>query len=395
MDEKQCCFMQSLYETFDIGSAVYQDGVRQVLFGDDMQYFFEKQLSKEKGNLMPGNGMPYLRETEEKIYLWVMYHGGLLYLIGPVATTYVNTKELRAFSHEYHISYAELRIPRFDSAKIVRLMKFSAAGLFGLRLEEEKIYKNQLVQPKSLEEDIVSYELARAQALDGRSPYSYEQQWLQAIEKGEVYEDNGQALPLDSGYYGFLSRNSDYKQMEYMAVSSVTLATRAAIRGGVQPDRAYALSDLFLQRLSECTNILQICEVMTESGRAFPGLVRECRHEGRDEIDELCKDYIAKHLYHPFTIGRMAKDLGIARSYMSSHFSETEGQTIQHYILSERLRAAANLLKYSEESVAQISDYMQFSSPGRFAGYFKEHYGCPPSQYRRENKVNEFIEKNK
>lgn len=395
MDEKQLVFMQYLYEAFDICSTVYQDGVRQALAGNDMQYFFEKQLARGKDLARLQEDIPYLRQTAEKIYLWVISHGGQVWLVGPVGSIYLNNKQLRSFSHEYHIPYAEMRIPRYDSTKIVKLMKFTVFGLFGLCLEEENIYRYQSISWPSWEKDIIQYELEKAQTLEGRSSYAYEQQWLQAIENGELQEPNREILPLDSGYYGILSRDSDYKQLEYMAVSSVTLATRAAIRGGVQPDRAYALSDLLLQRLSDCDNILQVSEVITESMTAFPKLVRENQRKRRDEIVELCKDYIAKHLYHPFTTGQMARDLGIARSYMSSHFSAAEGQTIQQYILTERLQAAANLLKYSEEPVAQISDYMQFSSPGRFAGYFKKRYGCSPSQYRKENKVNEFIEKNK
>lgn len=55
-------------------------------------------------------------------------------------------------------------------------------------------------------------------------------------------------------------------------------------------------------------------------------------------------------------------------------------------------KAAANLLKYSDEPVGQISDYMRFSSPSRFSLYFKEKYHMTPSEYREYYKIIEFKE---
>ena len=109
------------------------------------------------------------------------------------------------------------------------------------------------------------------------------------------------------------------------------------------------------------------------------------------EYIEQTKDYIAKHLYKKFKISQIAEELGVNSSYLSRRFSEQTGKTISQYVLKERLKAAANLLKYSEESIGQIAEYMQFSSPSRFGEYFKNAYGKTPAKYREEKKLIDFV----
>ena len=45
---------------------------------------------------------------------------------------------------------------------------------------------------------------------------------------------------------------------------------------------------------------------------------------------------------------------------------------------------AKNLLKYSEMSIQEISDYLNFSNQSFFAQYFKRLSGCSPSDYRAQ-----------
>ena len=165
----------------------------------------------------------------------------------------------------------------------------------------------------------------------------------------------------------------------------ISLAMHAAIRGGVPPYECYQASDLLLQKAAACSDILKLYDLFMETFRSFTMMVYLHNQNPQYGIlIEQCKDYIARHLYHPFKIADMSAELHISNNYLSQLFSRETGMTIQHYIRSERLNAAANLLKYSEESVERISDYMQFSSPSRFSGYFKEKYHMTPLEYRNK-----------
>ena len=105
---------------------------------------------------------------------------------------------------------------------------------------------------------------------------------------------------------------------------------------------------------------------------------------------ERCKNYIAKHLYSRLSVQQMADDLGMNRTYLSGIFRRETGVTIQDYIMEHRVRAAANMLRFSTEPIGQIAEYLQFSSAGRFSEYFRRYYQMTPEQYRRENQLSEF-----
>lgn len=63
---------------------------------------------------------------------------------------------------------------------------------------------------------------------------------------------------------------------------------------------------------------------------------------------------------------------------------------IQEYIQKYRVERAANLLKYSEASLTEISDYVCFHSQSHFGSAFKRYMNMTPKQYRDTYKEKEF-----
>ena len=90
--------------------------------------------------------------------------------------------------------------------------------------------------------------------------------------------------------------DDDFKQMEYMVVSCVTLATRAAIRGGVPPFVCYENISIFsYKEHRNAKNVLELLEIVATAPERFVMLVR-WRHQTKNRYGamiEQCKDYIA------------------------------------------------------------------------------------------------------
>ena len=190
---------------------------------------------------------------------------------------------------------------------------------------------------------------------------------------------------------GSVAKNSDFKQAEYTAVTGIALASRAAIWGNARPDACYDLSDLFLQKISVAGKIEEIYELSRQALIQFTKEVeKERKRRIQNPVVERCKNYIAKHLYSRLSVQQMADDLGMNRTYLSGIFRRETGVTIQDYIMEHRVRAAANMLRFSTEPIGQIAEYLQFSSAGRFSEYFRRYYQMTPEQYRRENQLSEF-----
>ncbi|MCD7956615.1 MAG: AraC family transcriptional regulator [Lachnospiraceae bacterium] len=248
--------------------------------------------------------------------------------------------------------------------------------------------------------EVIQHQMNNEMANRARYTYQEELQFFQMVENGEVEkivrilkneEQSSREDVLQK--VGVIARDSDFKQMEYTAVTEIALASRAAIRGNARPDICYDLSDLFLQKISVAKSVTEIYEISKQIAYRFSQeVLREKQERVKNPHVEQCKNYIAKHLYSRFTVEEMAKELSVSRTYLTGLFKKETGQSIRDYIIEHRVRAAANLLRYSNESIGQISDYMQFSSPGRFSQFFKRYYGTTPEIYRKENKMIEFTE---
>ena len=80
------------------------------------------------------------------------------------------------------------------------------------------------------------------------------------------------------------------------------------------------------------------------------------------------------------------KDLAIQtklnESYLSTLFKKETGTSVSGYILSKRMEAAENMLKFSDYTYAEISSILAFSSQSHFARIFKQQTGYTPKQYR-------------
>lgn len=119
--------------------------------------------------------------------------------------------------------------------------------------------------------------------------------------------------------------DSPFKQLEYACCSFITLATRAAVEGGLDADTAYSISDVYLQRLTKCLAPAEILMLLEEAKFGFARAVRNsCDSRARISYLEQAKNYIATHLNKEFDLETMAREIGINPSYLSRKFKEYE-----------------------------------------------------------------------
>lgn len=228
------------------------------------------------------------------------------------------------------------------------------------------------------------YQLHNTEHAIEHSPYSNEKKLLEAISNGDI--DAFLAASEASFHFGYgqISMSSN-KALEYQCVIGVSLFARATIEGGVDPQRAYDLNDLFLQRISQCSTYENYMAVMADAMDTFFEEVRLVKTKDKKSRHiEKAKQYIAKHINKSFTIQELADHLFIDKAYLMRLFRKHESCTVTEYIHQERIKAAKNMLKYSDYSVEEIANYLQFSSQSYFGSVLKKIVGMTPLQYRTE-----------
>lgn len=387
--DDQLIFLNYLEKTCGVYWAVIDDEENVLEKFDDSKEIRLESLWTEIINKEEKSDTPKLYSIGENIYMWVFTVKEKHYVFGPVCTSKVTLLQVHKLVHQYNLNENNINLSEFTVNQLLNLTEFTYYEITGDKLSEKQSIKVQELLETMQSKDKTEYDLYRFKEEKQRNPYEEELIWYKRIKEGKA---DGTRNQIDkSAGIGTLSKNSDYKQMEYMVVAAITLATRAAIEGGVPPMIAYETSDVLLQKISQFNQLSQLLNIVGALDQIFIELVSRYREKKKEGATvEICKAYISKNLYRQFSIQQMADELAMNRSHMSRKFSEKTGSTIQDYIRNERLNAAANLLKYSDKSVSQISDYMQFSSPSRFSTYFKEKYGVSPLRFREENKLIDF-----
>lgn len=81
-------------------------------------------------------------------------------------------------------------------------------------------------------------------------------------------------------------------------------------------------------------------------------------------------ELLSRHLHHDY-------------SYLSRLFSETEGITIEQYIITQKIEKVKELLLYDELSLAQIAVRLDYSSTAHLSAQFKKLTGLTASAFRQ------------
>lgn len=71
-----------------------------------------------------------------------------------------------------------------------------------------------------------------------------------------------------------------------------------------------------------------------------------------------------------------------AYSYLSNLFSEQEDNTIEHYIIRQKVEKIKELIEYGELNLNEIAFKMGYSSSAHLSAQFKKVTGFSPSHYK-------------
>lgn len=96
-------------------------------------------------------------------------------------------------------------------------------------------------------------------------------------------------------------------------------------------------------------------------------------------------NYIEQNFPYEITIEDIAQHCGINRSYFGKIFHESVGRTPQEFLISYRMMKAAELLKMTALSVADIGNAVGYPNQLHFSRAFKNVYGISPQKWRKQN----------
>ena len=175
------------------------------------------------------------------------------------------------------------------------------------------------------------------------------------------------------------------RQLKNTFIVAATLASRAAIRGGMREDDAFTLSDGYIQRVELLNDHSRIVNLQYNMILEFTEQVEKLKRGAH--LSKLTADvasYIRRHLSEPISTERMAEELYMSRPYLSARFKKETGETLTDFILREKTEEAKRLLRWSDRSASAVAAYLGFSSHSHFIRVFKKYAGVTPNEWREQ-----------
>ncbi|WP_135549725.1 AraC family transcriptional regulator [Paenibacillus cymbidii] len=152
--------------------------------------------------------------------------------------------------------------------------------------------------------------------------------------------------------------------------SVVPASLRQLLQLAAEPGR---LSELRCQKL--------IVDIMTELATA--GATEDWNAPIASEAVRRVVARIEGDYDKPLTLDELAREMSASKYHMIREFKKHTGQTPHDYLLTLRLSAAKNLLKYADLSVHEVAGQVGFDNPSHFITSFKKQEGVTPLAYRK------------
>ncbi|MEH7009909.1 AraC family transcriptional regulator [Neobacillus niacini] len=101
----------------------------------------------------------------------------------------------------------------------------------------------------------------------------------------------------------------------------------------------------------------------------------------------LVGDYIRQHVQEPIHIFTLAKMAGLSEDGFRKQFYKIYGMSPKQYQQQCRLAEAKWLLSSSDKDLQTIASLVGFSQLHSFSLWFKKQDGCPPSEWRKQQRL--------
>ncbi len=316
--------------------------------------------------------------------------------IGPIFTVPATEELIREFfvetktPPEYREAFSELlyNIPVDGHPRFLRVLAFlhrclnhKEADMDGFYLEKEEISRNR--NKREIKESVDAKENERS-----ISSYSFERELYHWIAEGnparlKKFFETTKEFPPE----GQMARTPLRQAKNIFIAFAAKAGVLGAIAGGVEEDRVYQLVNLYILDCEQTQTIEEVHRLQYVFTMDLCQRVGEAkRPKGVSEEVYQCMNYIERNTNRQISVEEIARKVHRSPSYVMKHFKDETGMSVGAYIAKCKLGEAKDLLIYGDRSLAEISNYLGYSSQSYFQNVFKKEFGMTPMQFRRENR---------
>ena len=309
---------------------------------------------------------------------------GQIHVIGPVFTEDVSVQNLESNLNTLHVP-GSVRLDFLAILKEIPVITITRLFEYGLMLHycltEEHIAISDLQYPITQKPTPKELEAHR----DTHASWAMEQELLKLVEEGNLDYKQRSARLVNMGSLANLGNGDTLRHFKNVTIVFTALCTRAAIRGGLPPEIAYSLSDMYIRGIEASRDLGEIIEVNAAMQEDFVQRVHQCRsNPERSTQTQKCCYYIQTHLNEKITMQALSSYVGYAETYLSRKFKQEMGITVTEYILRQKIELAKQLLRADDTPISDIAEQLSFSTQRYFSEQFRRVTGVTPGEFRQK-----------
>lgn len=338
----------------------------------------------------PPQGIPCLRSIRQKDIYGIVTGHNAIYIVGPVSfasPVYLNCDYNELMLEEEIEKY----VPQVNPDDYLEDILFLNHMITGVESTTEQIIETNCLNHDhtgKVQKHFNDILFENHENNVHHNPYDQEMREFGSIENGDLIQLEKSLQEDYDETIGTLAKDP-LRNLKNLGIVLVTLASRAAIRGGLSPEISFSLSDSYIQQIEECKDLALVAPLAHKAEFQYAEMVHEIKEKQKGILKKQknprinkCKDFIFSHLHDRITLEDLAAEADCNPNYLSQLFKECEGISISGYILQEKINRAKNLLIYSDYSYIEIATYLGFSSQSHLGTQFKKHTGYTLRQYR-------------
>lgn len=234
-------------------------------------------------------------------------------IAGPILNKKLSEEAITVLRNDYYSkAKKEEFLTYYHSLPVIKEIDFIHIScalyymIYRKKVDVSEIYEKQYLEETkqtTIEEPFA--QIAEKRQNDQASVNTIDEKKLFSLIKAGKKNQVLQALHTQSDIeIGLLSKKSYLRSLKNSGIAAITLATRAAVDGGLNEITAYNLSDSLIQQLEDQNDPKSVGEFIQKSLLKFAELVENKKKHKYSKPVSACQSYINIHLYReiPFPI---------------------------------------------------------------------------------------------
>lgn len=212
--------------------------------------------------------------------------------------------------------------------------------------------------------------------------YSIENEVLEAISHGNVTKARKAMKKLTDEDISERYITSVQMQRKSLIILN-TLFRKAVEHANVHPYYIDEISYRFFQKIDIVSERREQAKLLDEMLVGYCEYAKKYSAEQYSHTVQKAINYIHINIENKISLNDIAAKLKITPNHLARQFRAETGKTVVEYINYTRVITAANKLKHTSLSVADIAASVGINDTNYFSRIFRKFMGCSPSEYKK------------